>query len=1074
MPFTTKPDSDRNTSSTRELVDPSGASCRSTRWRFELVFLILSSFCFAEIKPAADAPQPMTPERSAAQMRLPDGFRIELVASEPVIQEPSCIAFDDKGRIFVTELHGYNVEGEIDVAKLNKTGKLDTQVQRLRWEFMGGETAEEAKRRQFGKVKLLKDNDGDGRMDESIVWADDLPPAYGVVPARGGIIVVAAPDIIFLADTNGDDKPDVREVLFTGFHKREMERGINSPRWGIDNWIYVGAGGHGGTITGPRLKEPVDLHHSDFRIKADGSAIEPVTGRVGTFGLAMNEVGDRFPCSGGQPAIYALPMPHNMLTRNPHVGMPSTNQSAANYGNGFRISEPHPWRVRRRQDPAWIKFYGNRETDSNYFTGGCGGEIYTADLFPAEFGGNFFYCEPSLNIIHRCVLTRDGAGYRARRAEGEETREFLASKDQWFRPMNLRVGPDGALYIIDMYREIIEDYSAIPRFLQQQYGLDKGRDRGRIWRLLPKGASPQKEKPISKLDDLVEELSGPNMRNRLAAQSTLVEAVTDIGGEAKADVVTKIRDGYASASGITRVHFLHTLSAIGELSPDDLLRAMEDSGYEVRLHALRLAAEANDEAIANSIRNRVDHIEAEDPAIRLQIALTLGEFEGVASELATLARLYGDEQWMDKAILSSSDGVASDLLRRLLKVETAKGRATSLIAPLATTIGANRDSDSIRDLLSQAAEAEPGICNETLRGLAYGLGVGSAPIARLDAPAMDQYIEHFLKVNHGSDAMRIRTSLAAKLFEPNSPQADWLFGNVVEKAVDEDEPVEARVFAVSILSDAPFSILENVAPKILDSRQPQSMQIAMAKSLGESADPKVISQLLGGWAGHTPEVRKHVLNAVLSQRERIPAFLDELESGERVRPSDLSASQRELLMEFDESVATRAKTILMSQSSNSEIAARIKTYQSALAGKRDVQNGKKVFTKTCLNCHKIGNEGHDVGPSLGSILNKPDEAILVDILDPSAKVDSEYTSYNVVTTSGTAFKGVLAAESATSVSLKLEKGQTQEILRNEIELMKSSEVSLMPSNLHEQISAQDMADLLAYVRDAHVRAASTK
>lgn len=357
------------------------------------------SLCFAnEVNLALDAPQPLTPSESAALMRLPDGFRIEIVASEPVIQEPSCIAFDERGLIFVSELHGYNVEGELDVAELNKTGKLDTEVRRLRWEFIGGKVAEEAKRRQFGKVKLLRDTDGDGRMDESIVWADDLPAAYGLVPARGGIIVVAAPDIVFLKDNDGDGKPDVRQTLFTGFHKREMERGINNPRWGVDNWIYVGAGGHGGRITGPNLAEPVELHHSDFRIKPDGSAIEPVTGRVGTFGLAMNELGDRFPCSGGQPAVYALPMPYEMLIRNPHASMPSTNQSAANYGRGYRISEPHPWRIRRRQDPAWIKFYGNRETDSNYFTGGCGGEVYTSKSFPMEYRGNFFYCEPSSTL----------------------------------------------------------------------------------------------------------------------------------------------------------------------------------------------------------------------------------------------------------------------------------------------------------------------------------------------------------------------------------------------------------------------------------------------------------------------------------------------------------------------------------------------------------------------------------------------------------------------------------------------------------------------------------------------------
>ena len=244
---------------------------------FVLVVIVPSqALSVTPVQPAADAPQPLSPKESAKRIRLPDGFRLDLIASEPVVQEPSCIAFDEWGRLFVCELRGYNVEGEIDVAELNKTGELDKQVRRIRWELKGGEIAEEALKRQYGVVKMLRDTDGDGQMDESVVWAEGLPPCYGVVPANGGIIVTCAPDIIFLADTNHDGKPDIRKTLFTGFQTEVLERGVNNPRWGIDNWIYVGSGGRGGTITGPNLSEPVEIGTSDFRIKPDGSAIEPV------------------------------------------------------------------------------------------------------------------------------------------------------------------------------------------------------------------------------------------------------------------------------------------------------------------------------------------------------------------------------------------------------------------------------------------------------------------------------------------------------------------------------------------------------------------------------------------------------------------------------------------------------------------------------------------------------------------------------------------------------------------------------------------------------------------------------
>ena len=250
----------------------------SIPWRRALAILLLGTSCLAaEIQRAPDAPQPKSPADSAACVRVPAGFRLELVASEPLIQEPSCIAFDEFGRLFVTELHGYNVEGGIWMSR-NSTRPANwiPRCDAYAGKFMGGEVAEQAKRLQYGKLKLLTDTDGDGKMDKAEVWADDLPSAYGVIPAYGGVVVVAAPDIIFLADRDGDGKAEVRKTLYTGFHKREMERGINNPRRGPDNWIYIGAGGHGGTIERPETIFPrpagakplptVELGHSDFRI----------------------------------------------------------------------------------------------------------------------------------------------------------------------------------------------------------------------------------------------------------------------------------------------------------------------------------------------------------------------------------------------------------------------------------------------------------------------------------------------------------------------------------------------------------------------------------------------------------------------------------------------------------------------------------------------------------------------------------------------------------------------------------------------------------------------------------------
>ena len=1013
----------------------------------------------AEIRPAADMPQPLSPAESAAKIRLPDGFRIDLVASEPLIQDPSGIAFDERGRLFVCELHGYNVEGHLDVVELNKTGVLDTKVRRLRWELMGGKIAKEAHKLQYGVVKLLTDTNGDGVMDRAQVWADDLRPCYGLVAAEGGIIVAAAPDILFFADRDGDGEVDIRETLFTGFDLTVMERGINNPTWGLDNWIYVGSGRHAGTIRGPNLKSRVELGNADFRIRADGSAIEPVSGSVGTFGLAINDIGDRFPCTGGQPARYALPMPRRALARNPYVSSPPGNHSAADYAKGFRISTPHPWRVKRAEDPAWVRFYGQRENDSNYFSGGCGGRIYRAALFPEEYHGNFFYCEPSLNIVHRCVLTRDGAGYKARRAPKEQQSEFLASTDQWFRPMNLRIGPDGAMYIVDMYREIIEDYSAIPRFLQQQYGVIKGNDRGRIWRLAPANAL---RKPLPDLtqwttEQLVTATGSPNAWQRHTAQLLLIER----GDRSTVKPLqTQVRNG---ATHQARLHALYTLSGLNALQPADVRQALGDSHYGVRLHALRLAEKwlKSDVVVLSTV---IEMIGDADPRVRLQLAMTLGETTAppALEALQELALRHGTERWMDAAILSSTVTSAGKVLLPLL-ARSAAGAAVKLLGPLAQTVAGSRDSVTTSRVLATLAKRPVQQQIEILKGLIAGFSRG---VGLPSTPSRDWQVFQKLLRSESAEVRELATELASVLGFADLSEMKAIFSAISERALDKNLSLERRRRELQLLAHAPYSLLAATATQFLDPRQPLELQHAAVQALANSTDSGVGEALLTGWDSLTPKTRSVVLTAILTRENRLPALLNAIE-GQKVLPRELSALQREQMVQTrNQRLATRAREILKNEDVASDLQARMETYRQALTVRRDTARGKEVFMKSCLPCHKVGVEGHAVGPPLGSILNKPDESILMDMLDPSGHIESEYRSYLVVTNTGLTFTGIPAVESATSLTLQKEKGEQQTILRQDIELLKASAVSLMPSNLHEQVGPVDAAHLIAFLRQA--------
>ncbi|MEK6247827.1 MAG: hypothetical protein N2C12_06580, partial [Planctomycetales bacterium] len=680
------------------------------------------------IKPAEDAPKPMSPEASKAKIQLPEGLRIDLVANEPLVEDPTGITFDEQGRLFVCAIHGYNREGHVDVMELNKTGRLDKRIWRYRIE---GKKLAAAMRQQTGSLRMLVDKDADGIMDDAIVWADDLAPAYGVIAARGGVIVVASPEITYFADTDGDGKPDIREVLFKGFGRTLLERGNNCPRMGPDGWIYVGAGGEGGDITGPHLKKMVRLGHSDFRFKPDGTAIERVTGSVGTFGLAVNDIGDRFPCTGGQPGIYSLPIAQRYLVRNPNVPAPSSNHASVShnkdYNKVYRLSVPHPWRVKRNLDPKWRKFYGSHETNSSYYTAGCGGEFYYGDLLPEDFEGNFFLCEPSQNIINRTIMNRNGSGYKGHRAPGDEKKEFVASSDQWFRPINLSVGPDGALYVCDMYREIIEDYSAVPRFLQQQYGLTEGDQWGRIWRIAPSDSDPYSTMNLvgMKPDQWVALLDSPNVWRRNTAQRLLIENNEKSAAGALFELVK------TGTSPVGRMLALRTLDGIGELKPAEVLYALGDKDYRVRVHALQLSEPwlNSDEQLLAKVTSMTEDV---DPRVRLQLALTLGEskYPSAQDALLKMARNSGQQRWMSAAILSSASETADALLARLLQDDIASEGAKVVMAPLAVTVGARRNADEISRSLTSIADAKDSVVQaRCLDGLIQGLQGGEAASA---------------------------------------------------------------------------------------------------------------------------------------------------------------------------------------------------------------------------------------------------------------------------------------------------------------------------------------------------------
>jgi putative membrane-bound dehydrogenase-like protein len=754
----------------------SNSKYRTFSSRTTALFLLVALICGTtvgcnnagnEIKVPDDAPKPLSPTDAVKSFQLPPGFRIELVASEPLISDPTGVCWDEKGRLYVSELHGYNLPGQLEIEDINKSGVLDTTVQRVQAADKYERAAEAG---TFGRVKRLSDTNGDGVMDKVELFADSLPPAYGLIAARGGLIVAGQTEIVYIADRDDDGKAEVRETLFMGWPDYELERGISTPQWGPGGWIYFGAGAGGGQITGPYLKEPVQMPETDFRIRADGSAIEPVTGSGGTIGFAFTADGYKF----NNYSTYSIPIEWKYLERNPYATISNLTVSAADYSTIFPVAPVHPWRLTRSNDPEWREYYssryGEKEVEvAGYFTGDCCPMVYHEDsLFPPEFIGNLFVSEPAGKLVHRSIVEPDGTGLKVRRADSEQNREFLASTDSWFSPVGLAQAPDGSIYISDFYREIIEDYSAVPRPMQQLYRLNHGADKGRIWRVSPVTAKPLKS--MERVDltnaNLDKELDNPHYWRRQTADRLLHEQQ---GSQAPALMKRRLELAELRSDTPQR-DFISTLRTQDTVLKTDVATARK---------LVKMSREISDERML------------------LQLVLSLGysRDDEVFNALIDLAQKHANIRWMPDAIMTVVHERAGIMLRELLKEPGPTGQI--LLEPLAASISArNNDADLTAALIAIAKSDSPKLQAASLKGI--NRNMKTIPLNNIGKTSLNS----LLQIN--DQAVREQAiSLALKLNLGNSKAFDAIRQKAMKDVANPQLATEKRLKAVDLLSGSP-------------------------------------------------------------------------------------------------------------------------------------------------------------------------------------------------------------------------------------------------------------------------------
>jgi putative membrane-bound dehydrogenase-like protein len=642
---------------------------------------------------------PVEPAAAAKTFRTLDGFSMELVAHEPQVTSPVAAAYDENGRLYVVEMRDY--------PDPLKPGEVP-----------------------LGRVRLLEDRDGDGFYETSHIFAEALPWPTGIACWDGGVYVTAAPDIWYLKDTKGDGKADIRRKVYTGFVNTNVQALVNGLQFGVDNRIYGVTAANGGTIrpAGQPDANPVSVRGRDFRFDPATGRFEAISGTA-QFGNAFDDWYNRFLCANRMVVGHVV-IASQYLARNPYVPLARAVQDCAVEGVEFplpmfQISPAEPWRVvrTRRYHEEGTKMPTSEMVVKGIFTSGSGIAIYRGAAYPEKYRANAFVCNSAGNLIHRRLLAQHGGTFVAMRADQDV--DFVASTDNWFRPVNLLNAPDGTLHVIDMCREVVEHPWSLPDDIRTHLNLSNGRDRGRIYRLAPPGfrrPAPPRLGSAS-VRELVATLENPNSWWRETAQRLLYQR------QEKSAVPLLHQLARESRSPVARLHALGTLDGLGALEAADVAAALDAPVPGLREHALRLA-EPRLKGAPELAHKVVALSEDPDARVRFQAALTLGELsqDEATMALAGIVRRDAGDPWLRQAVLSSSSERSERLLESLLRTEPEAFAATpsglTLIHSLASVVGArNRpmEMEGPLGVLTEAAARSRPVQREILLGLGEGL-----------------------------------------------------------------------------------------------------------------------------------------------------------------------------------------------------------------------------------------------------------------------------------------------------------------------------------------------------------------
>jgi len=960
---------------------------------------------------------PLAPEKAAAAIEVHPDFALTLVAAEPLIVKPISIDWDARGRMWVAETPGYPEK-----------------------EKFSGIPAHD-------QISILSDTNVDGRMDKKQVFFHGLDLVTSLVFHRDGVIVSQSPEILFLRDTDGDDVADKREVLFSGFGFGDTHAVISNLRWGMDGWIY-GTQGYSGNdsrhITNAAGKDFGHIGNGLFRFKPDGSVIEMVSNYgSNTWGCDFDAEGELFFTMANGAHLRHVVVPERVFAG----GRMGKVESWADCPDHDKVVP-----LLTHGDPAYaqIDFVGA-------FTAASGCLVYTGGAWPAkEWNNAHFTAEPTVHLVHHDALAANGVTFKGIKARSPE---FMAGKDLWFRPVHMREGPDGAMYVLDFYNQaVVHNDTRGPEHGPTNFAKRPDRDHmhGRIWRVQHKQAQKLQ------LVDLVEEdllglllaMESPNAWTRMTAERLLVE-----GGEQ-----VDLGPALGSKSVDTRITAQWTRARLGGYDPYGWKAAASDLDPRLVRTAARIASELRtDEPGARSELRKM--IGDRDARIRLLALIALGDLPAHDDSAQAVVDNWGlfTDPWSQNAalrvathstwpafkhILSKGLGTAEPLAIELAR-RAARSRATVDCAPIASEIG-NENAVraqvqvAILDIFAQElpVEAQPLFTPKIRDSLKRLLGNGSIEVASSAMRLVQRWdTKGELKLETEKLGARLELLLKDPKYAPG-----------------------ARTAALATLLTIPerrTAALQG-AQSLLGPGASLEESLALVDVLSKSDDSAAARVLAKAYPQLSGKLQDGIFEKLAARAAWSGVLLDEVEA-QRIDARALGPQKKHRLRNSpDAAVAQRAQKLFAGgDASSAQIEALISQLLPEVDRPGDAGNGNRVFTEHCGVCHTANGEGGKIGPDITGMGSHGAREMLTIILDPSRSVDPAFTEWTLTTKDDQLFAGVLARESAQSVLLRWNGGE-KDVERSEIETLKNTGRSPMPVGL-EKVGAAGLRDVIAYL-----------